>query len=709
MRGRRVVAALAVAAASIAAIALVRASRAEVRRDSGLSVLLVSIDTLRPDALGCYGREGAGTPWIDRLAAGGVRFETARAHSVVTLPSHANLLSGRLPTSHGVHDNSGFRFPESTPTLATILRGAGWRTGAFVSAFVLDSRFGLARGFEVYDDRLGGAQTRAAFVVPERPGRETVAAAARWIESLRGARFFAFVHLYEPHFPYAPPPPFDVRFPGAPYQGEVAAADAALEPLLAPILEKGGGRVLVVVTSDHGESLGEHGEATHGLFAYEATVRVPLVLYAPGILRPSVVRTPARHVDVLPTVLDALGLEVPARLPGRSLLAAAARAGAEGEDSYVEALSASLNRGWAPLRGVVADGLKYVDLPLPELYDLHEDPHETTNLAASRPQDLERLRARLDRLREGEATGGARVEEETATRDALRALGYVAGGPALRKDRYGEEDDPKRLVALDEQASEVVRRYEAGDLEGAAALCRRLVEERRDMPLSWLQLAFLERARGRLDEAIAAGQKALALRPADGESASLLGAYLTEAGRAKDAVALLAPFGRGTPPDIDVLTALGMAQAGVGRFAEALATFQRARDADPTSALTLANVGTVHLMAGNRAAARQAFEAALDLDDSLARAHNGLAVIAAQEGRTDEAIARWRRAAALDSRDYQTLFNLGAALRDRGRTDEARPYLEAYLRAAPVALEARDMERVRGWLAAEHPAPRGSS
>ena len=476
----------------------------------------------------------------------------------------------------------------------------------------------------------------------------------------------------------------------------MAAADAALGPLLAPILERGD-RVLVVVTSDHGESLGEHGEATHGLFAYEATVRVPLVLYAPGILRPSVVRTPVRHVDVLPTVLDALGLDVPAGLPGRSLLAVA-RAGAEEGDTYVEALSASLNRGWAPLRGVVADGFKYVDLPLPELYDLRADPHETRNLAASRPQDLERLRARLGRLREGEAGGGGRVEEETAARDALRALGYVAGGSAPRKERYGAEDDPKRLVALDEQASEVVKRYEERDLEGAVALCKRLVEQRPDMPLSWLQLAFLERARGRLDEAIAAGQRALALRPADRESASLLGAYLTEAGRAKDAVALLEPFARRSPPDIDVLTALGMAEAGVGRFPDALATFRRARDADPTSALTLANLGTVHLMAGDRDAARQAFEAALDLDDSLARAHNGLGVIAAQEGRTDEAIARWRRAASLDARDYQTLFNLGAALRDRGRADEARPYLEAYLRAAPVALEARDMERVRAWL-----------
>jgi arylsulfatase A-like enzyme len=272
-----------------------------VKRDPGRSVLFVSVDTLRADALGCYGRPDARTPWIDRLAAGGVRFETARAHNVVTLPSHANLLSGQYPLRHGVRDNTGFRFPADWPTLATILHERGWRTGAFVSAFPLDSRFGLGRGFDVYDDRVGGTET-TAFAMPERPGTETVRAALRWIDSVRGRRWFAFVHLYEPHFPYEPPASLASSFPGEPYQGEVAASDAALGPLLEPLLAAGTGeRVLVVFTSDHGESLGEHGEATHGIFAYEATLRVPLVLHAPGLLPGRVVDAPVRHVDVVPT------------------------------------------------------------------------------------------------------------------------------------------------------------------------------------------------------------------------------------------------------------------------------------------------------------------------------------------------------------------------------------------------------------------------
>jgi arylsulfatase A-like enzyme/Flp pilus assembly protein TadD len=673
---------------------------APVKRDTALSILLVSVDTLRADALGGYGRAGAATPWVDRLAAEGVRFETAHAHNVVTLPSHANLLSGQYPVRHGVRDNTGFRFPPDRPTLATILRERGWRTGAFVSAFPLDSRFGLDRGFEVYDDRLGGAETSAAFLVPERRGEETVRAAVRWIESVRGQRFLAFVHLYEPHFPYEPPEPFASRFAGEPYQGEVAAADAALGPLLAPILEAGArARTLVVFTSDHGESLGEHGEATHGVFAYEATLRVPLVLWAPGLLGPGVVRTPVRHVDVLPTLLDAVGLEVPEALPGRSLLPVIGGRGEPAPASYLEALSSSLNLGWAPLHGAVHEGLKYVDLPLPELYDLREDPGEERNLAATRPRDLERMRALLVRLRADDVGVGSRVREEEATLERLRALGYVAGGGVAPKERYTADDDPKALIEIDTRIGDVATLFRDGDYDGAIALCRETIRRRPDMPLSYLQLAYLERRRGRLAAAVLATRKAVELRPLDAESLSLHAVYLTEAGRPGEALAFLEPYAKNAAPDLDVLTALGMAQARTGRREEALATFARARELDPSNAMVLVNAGTVHLMAGDRARARQAFEAALDIDDGLARAHNSLGVIAAGEGRLPEAIARWRKAADLDPRDYQTLFNLGATLRRMGRGAEARPYLEGYLRAAPVALEARDIARVRAWLA----------
>jgi len=686
---------------ALAGAALLWRGRAEVRREPGLDVLLVSIDTLRADALGAYGRADAGTPWIDRLAREGVLFERAYAHNVVTLPSHTNLLAGRLPLEHGVRDNSGFRVPQDLPTLATLLKQRGYRTGAFVSAFVLDSRFGLDRGFDVYDDRLGGAETRHVFLVAERPGTATVEAARRWLAETDGRPSFAFVHLYEPHFPHAAPEPFAARFAGAPYQGEVAASDAALEPLLRPLLEAGrDGRTLVVLTSDHGEALGEHGEDTHGIFAYEATLRVPLILHAPRLFDPKRVSARARHVDVLPSVLDALGVEPPAGLPGRSLLSLAAGARGEGDQPvYFEALSASLNQGWAPLHGLIDEQLKYVSLPIPELYDLAADPHESRNLAAERPEALERLQAGLAKAREGER-GVERVREEASVRERLRGLGYVASEAETTGRRYTEADDPKRLIPVYQRNSRIERLYDARRYDEAIALCRENLRERPDMALSWMQLASLERARGELPAALEAARRALALRPEDTETAAILGVYLVEAGRAKEAVALLEAFAALEPPDFDVLQTHGAALARLGQRAAALASFERARQLDPTSASVQVNQGTVHLMAGDLRAARAAFEGALALDPGVARAWNSLGVIAAREGRLDDAIESWRKAVSLDPRDWQTLYNLGLTLRQRGRPAEARPYLEAYLREAPPAGEAADIARVRSWLAA---------
>jgi arylsulfatase A-like enzyme/Flp pilus assembly protein TadD len=664
-------------------------------RDRGLSVLIVSIDTLRADALGAYGNARARTPWIDRLARDGVRFAAAHSHNVVTLPSHVNLLTGRYPFEHGVRDNSGFRVPADTKTLASLLKPRGFRSAGFVSAFVLDERFGLGTGFDRWDARVAGGEWSRAFVIPERPGPATVAEATRWLAGGSGPSL-AFVHLYEPHSPYEPPAAFAAGA-ARPYDGEVAAADAALEPLLRPILGQGrGGRTLVVLTSDHGESLGEHGEATHGVFAYEATLHVPLVIYAPSLFRPGVVKQPVRHVDVVPTILDALGIEIPAGLPGRSLLALLAERDADlAPPGYFEAISTSINRRWAPLYGLRDGALKYVELPLPELYDLDADPGELRNLAASRPQELERLRGRLGLLRARDR-GVKPVVEDAETLERLRALGYVAQVPAgPPRDRYTEDDDPKRLIELDAKTNHMLTLYREGRIDEAIALGREVIARRPDMDLALMQVAYLERARGDLKAAIASAQRAVQLRPGDAESASLLAVYLTEAGRAREAVEFLSPWLKRADDDLDVLNALGVALATAGRSGEALEVLGRARRAHPANTQTLVNIGTVFLAGGDLVRARQAFEAALDLDPGVARAHNSLGVIAAREGHMPEAIERWKRAVALNPDDYQTLFNLGSELWRAGRRDEARPYLEAYLRDAPPALEARDMARVR--------------
>jgi arylsulfatase A-like enzyme/tetratricopeptide (TPR) repeat protein len=670
---------------------------APVRREPGLDVLLITIDTLRADALGCYGNASVETPWIDRLAAGGVRFDQVHAQNVVTLPSHANILSGRYPLDHGVRDNSGFRFPAGVETLATILKQAGYATGAFVSAFPLDSRFGLDRGFDVYDDRLGDPEARTAFLMPERPGARTVEEARKWRAAQGAARTFTWIHLYEPHFPYVPPEPFASRYASSPYHGEVAYADSLLGPVLEPLLGAGkDGHTLVVLTSDHGEGLGEHGEKTHGIFAYDTTLRVPLILYAPRLFAPRAPAERVRHVDILPTVLDALGLEVPKDATGRSLLALASGRGAAAEPSYFEALSSSVNRGWAPLTGLARDRFKFIDLPIPELYDLEADPHETKNIAATEPRTLEAIRAQLARLRASDH-GTARGPEDAETRERLRSLGY-ASATAPVKARYTQDDDPKRLIGLDAAIQDVVTLYQGGHVEAALARVKEVLVQRPDMPLALQHLAYLQRQSGDLAGAVATLKRALALNPADTDTAALLGAYLNEAGRAREAAAVLAVYADRKDPDLDVLMARGAALAQIEHTQEAIATFDRALAIDPSNAAAKANLGTVSLGINDYVRARALLEEALALDPDVSRAHNALGVIAAETGHPDEAIAHWKRAVELNPREWDTLFNLGKLLRRQGREAEARPYIERFVETAPPALYAADIRMLRASL-----------
>jgi arylsulfatase A-like enzyme/Tfp pilus assembly protein PilF len=661
-----------------------------------LSVLLITIDTLRADALGAYGNTKVATPGLDRLSAGGVRFSRASAHNVVTLPSHVNIFTGQYPFHHGVRENSGFRVPAEVDTLASVLKARGYRTGAFVSAFPLDVRFGLARGFDVYDDRYGKGAERRAFREPERAAPATVASAVDWI-GRQQEPWFAWVHLYEPHFPYAPPEPFASRFRNEPYLGEVSAADAALLPLLSPILNQGAaGRTMVIVTGDHGEALGDHGESTHGIFAYDATLRIPLIVYQPRLFGTRVVDEAVRHVDIFPTVLDAVGIDPPKGIDGRSLLTMASGQKSGPASTYFESLSASLNRGWAPLAGAIDGSLKYIDLPIPELYDLASDPSESLNLATSRAADLQRMQALLKQFGASDAKP-VRVAESADARARLRSLGYVSG-TAAPKAAYTEADDPKRLIALDRQTDELMSKYLQGDVRGAIAMAESLTKQRPDMAVTWTHLAFLYNQAGDHASAVRAIRRALDLNPGSPDVASLFAAYLTEAGLAKEVLPRLEPYVRVPQPDFDVLTAYGVALASVNRADEALSVFEQARTLDPASGLPLTNIGTVHLMRGDAARASSAFTAALGLDPTLARAHNGLGVIAAQRGAFDEAAAHWRQAVSLDPHDYQVLYNLGDVLVKLGRPAEARPYWERYLQEAPPASDEMDRARVRSWL-----------
>jgi arylsulfatase A-like enzyme/tetratricopeptide (TPR) repeat protein len=667
-----------------------------ITRSSDQNVLLITVDTLRNDAVGPD--SAARTPNLDRLAREGFRFD-AHTHAVVTLPAHASIFTGLYPFVHGIRDNTGYRLSPAATTIATLLKTSGFATGAFVGAFPLDSRFGLGTGFDEYDDKYGDTNRLGDLVIPERPAEAVVRAAREWIGRQSG-RWFAWVHVYDPHSPYSPPAPFDREYAGQPYAGEVAYVDRALGPLLDDA-RRGPRSATIVVTSDHGEALGSHGEETHGLFAYEPTLRVPLVISLtsqPDAFRAVRGGVPAQHVDLLPTILDALALEAPASLPGVSLLKMLESGSRSDRASYFEAMSASLNRGWAPLTGVIVGTEKYIDLPIPELYDVAADPDEQDNLLHSDEAKGSVLRARLH------AFGPTRPSQERTLENPevvrrLSALGYVSGS-TKPKETYTEDDDPKRLIDLDRAIQQGVALASQGQPARALQIYRDLVGRRPTMALGYLHAAYLLWEMGQPAEAIDTLQRAVSAGAVTPELQAQLGIYLAESGKSDQAIALLTPLGTGATADVDALNGLGIAQARGGRESEALRTFEAALHLDPTNATALQNIGSVQIARGDLRAARVAFTGALALDPALASALNGLGIVEMKSGNRAAAIAAWQRAVASDARQFDTLFNLGVVLMEDGQRDQARRYLEQFVATAPPAFYGADLVKVRAWLAA---------
>jgi choline-sulfatase len=655
------------------------------------NVLLVTIDTLRADALGSYGGR-AQTPNLDRLAARGARFDFAHAHAVVTLPSHASIFTGRYPYEHGVRDNTGYRLDAKQPTIATLLKARGFATGGFIGGFPLDRRFGLNAGFDAYDDRLSAAPSAEA---SDRERRADLVAkpALDWIAQQPG-KWFAWVHVYDPHVTYAPPVEWASRFPADPYLGEVSWTDFALGPLF-DRLSSQPRPTLVVVTADHGEGLGDHGETTHGLFAYESTLRVPLLMgeLGQGRAEPEgvVISTPVRHVDVLPTVLEAVGGPAPGGA-GTSLRPTIDAGRGDDRPSYFEAMTATVTRGWAPLRGVMLGAEKYIDLPIPELYDLGADRSEANNLAGSKP---DRAQVLLNALKLFNMAPPARGKAESAeTLDRLRSLGYVGGNAAPARERYTEDDDPKRLIRLEQTMEQAARAYRDGRPADAIPLYRLVIATRKDTEDAYRKLALVYWRSGRPREAIATLEEALTNGVTQSEVRMKLAQYLAEAGEPARAIALLE---HDAGDDPDAIIALGNAYSMAGRGADALRTFRRLAALDPNNGLAHQNIGIAELRAGNNKGAEESLRRALALDASLAGAHTALGVILATSGRRDAAIDAWKRAIEIDATEFNALFNLTLNLAQAGRINEAHAYGQRFIDTAPAALQ-KDAAAIRAVL-----------
>ena len=562
---------------------------------------MITIDTLRADRLGVYGYMGARTPMIDGLARGAARFSHAYAAAPITLPSHATLMTGRYPPSHGARHN-GMRVDPSVPTLAERLKAAGFATGAFVTAFPLDHRFGLQKGFDRYEDRMPAtAQGRPA---NERPGREVVDQALVWLTANRGKRFFLWVHLFEPHAPYGRPGdrrPMTLR-----YDDEVAEVDRQVGRLISA-LSADMRSTVTVIASDHGEAFGEHGEIGHSIFVYDTTLQVPLIIAGPSIDQ-RVVDQPVGLVDVASTALKLLGLE-PLTGDGIDLSPVLLGKQLEGDDNqkaparelYAESFAPLLDFGWSPLRSIRAGGLKYIAAPKPELFNVTNDAAETANLVGAQADRARALNERVNQI--SPATLAPTAALDPASLQRLQSLGYASGSGAQTGSGQADRPDPKDRRDVAARIAQVT----SGELTGDA--------------LETTLLAILKED------------------PRNPQAHLRLGYVMADSNRCKEAEPHFRAAIDANVPTADAHLGLAGCYAAARAFDKAEAVLRDATVREPDNPVVIANQAVVLSESGQAAKSVPLFQRALTLDPDFHEARFNLTIALAKANRRSEAAA----------------------------------------------------------------------
>lgn len=651
-----------------------------------LNLLLITIDTLRADRLSCYDPEKLKTPHIDTLAEKGALFTRAFAHTPTTLASHTNILLGMTPLYHGVHDNLNFKVREEYLTLAEHLGQHGYASGAFVGAFPLDSKFGLSQGFDTYDDGDFWSISPGDAASAERPARAVVDRALEWLNGCESP-WFIWVHCFDPHHPYEPPEPYKTEHEESPYDGEVAFVDHELGRLFAYLEENRLDKNTVIVfTSDHGESLGEHGEKTHGCFAYNSTIWVPLLISYPGA-KPRIIRQDVSHIDIFPTVCDMLDIEKPPLLQGTSLVPCLNGKKLGRRALYFESLSPYYNFGWAPIRGIIQDKQKFIDTSIPELYDLGEDFDEMNNTA--KKSELNDYRKILSQIMQDQGSSQSLEAErgmDKVTLERLKSLGYIGSYPGERKKEFGPEDDPKVLLPYHYKAEEALELSKKGKPEEGIEILKEVITEIKNLSKAYSNLASIYRSQGRPDDAIQVLKMGYEFIP---DSYMIFSGYLgnlSEAGRWDE---VLSVFEGSTFKQLEfdpyVWDLVGQAYLQTGDYKNALVFCERAVSIDEKYAISYANLGSIHFQiyrsTADPGALSEAFlnyEKALDLDPQIGPAHSGLGLIQMVKGNYEEAIRHLETALRLNPDMDHAVYNLGIANLKIGNKDEALFYLRRF-------------------------------
>ena len=688
--------------AGLGALIWFRSPSLDLKAASSYNLLLITLDTTRADHLGCYGNKQARTPNLDRLAAEGWRFNRVYCSAPLTLPSHATILTGLEPVAHGVRNN-GHYLPAGIKTITEVLAASGYKTAAFVSSFSVDSRFGLDRGFESYDDTF---EENLPFKTnnAERRAEETFAHFSAWLEKNYQKKFFGWVHYYDPHLPYDPPSPYKEDFVNQPYDGEIAYMDFYLGKILDALKSKGVlDKTIIIIAGDHGEGLGDKIERGHGLFLYEETVRVPLIIWNKKIFpRRGTADQTVRLLDIAPTVLELCGAEA-SQLPvqGKSLLAIIEKKEKKERSALLETFYPRENFGWSELVALVEDRWKYIQCPRPELYDLKADPEERKNLFDSSPEIAARLKKQLesDLLLAGgqgmnKLSGGS--GPTAADTEKLRSLGYLNFAPARTSSGWPDPKEKLDLLNLIQQAQ--AAEYQENYAE-AEQLYLKILAEVPDSPASYVNLAIAQARQKKMQEAIETLKKGLARLPDSEILLVRLGHTYLVSGKVAEAFSTMNQVLQLNPRNVDALTVCAGILDTIGRKEEAQKYYEQALAIEPESKYLRMSY------AGNLASNGKLREA-IEIYKKLINDYPGdqsfyqfIGIAYSYLGEHDQALFYLKQALSI-SPTRSGYFNLAVACQKAGLTREAVEYYKLYLEnssgddPANVRLAKRELEKL---------------
>jgi len=670
-------------------------------KEQELNVLLITIDTLRTDRVSCYSSQHIQTPNMDRLAKKGVVFTRAFSLNPTTLPSHTNMLLGLTPLYHGVRENTNFVARAEFLTLAEYLKDIGYLTGAFIGGYPLHSRFGLAQGFDVYDENYERMKF-VKFSAGERKAGEVIDSALRWLEPQK-SKWFCWIHCFDPHDPYEPPEPFITQYEKSLYNGEVAYVDRELGRLM-DYMEKKElfDNTLIIFTGDHGESLGQHGEMTHGYLANNTTIWVPLILSYPGS-KPGRVDQNVSHIDIFPTVCDILRIKKPDALQGISLLPGMEGKKLPGRTIYFESLYPYYSRGWAPIKGFIQGEIKYIQSPIPELYDLKTDFNESHNLVEG--QRLDAYRKRLNEVIQQHShpeSEKARHRIDRKSLEHLRSLGYISSPQVGTKKSYGPADDVKTLLPFHNKAVKAWELYQEGRIQEGFDLVKEVITERQDMDIAYTHLAKMYKEQEKLKEALDVLEMALEHLPSNYGIIITYVSYLNNAGRNDDIIQMVEHLQLPQiENDPEIWNYLGLAYTNKGEFAKAIDALEFSLSIDDEFAYAYRGLATVYLSRFLEERDKEDlmksirnFEKAINFEPDFAAAYNSLGVAYKENNQTDKAMSCWEKAYELRPDVGYPLLNLGLAYMEKGKKTKALDYFERYKKGFYHSLPPQDKERV---------------